>query len=77
MSQLDASFLHIEDHVRHMHIGSAANRMGGGDGGLWDEEAGFYFDRLKLPDGRCFPIAGSLPARDELPGARLPEAAPA
>jgi hypothetical protein len=24
MSPLDASFLHIEDHVSHMHIGSAA-----------------------------------------------------
>jgi hypothetical protein len=40
-----------------VHIGSAANRTTGSDSGLWDEEAGFYFDRLQLPDGRSFPIA--------------------
>jgi hypothetical protein len=30
-------------------IASAANQMG--DGGLWDEEDGFYYDVLQLPDG--------------------------
>ena len=37
-----------------VYIGAAINRVGGVDGGLWDEEAGYYFDALKLPDGRCF-----------------------
>jgi hypothetical protein len=40
-----------------VYIGAAVNRMGGGEDGLWSEADGFYFDRLKLPDGRCFPIA--------------------
>ena len=38
-------------------IGAAVNRIGGREGGLWDEQEGFYFDALKLPDGRCFRIA--------------------
>ena len=40
-----------------VYIGAAVNRMGGGEDGLWSEADGFYFDRLQLPDGRCFPIA--------------------
>jgi hypothetical protein len=40
-----------------VQIGAAVNRIGGADGGLWNDPAGYYFDRLKLPDGRCFPIA--------------------
>jgi hypothetical protein len=43
-----------------VYIGAAVNRIGGDEGtegGLWNEAEGFYFDRLKLPDGRCFPIA--------------------
>ncbi len=39
-----------------VHIGAALNRLGGADDGLWDDADGFYFDRLKMPDGRCFPI---------------------
>ena len=50
-----------------VYIGTALNRMGGREGGLWDEQDGYYFDALKLPDGRCFPIrahsiAGLIPA---------------
>ncbi len=30
------------------------NRLGGG--GLWDEEDGFFYDRLRLPDGRKIPM---------------------
>ena len=49
-----------------VYIGAAVNRVGGEDGGLWDEKEGFYFDVLKLPDGRCFrinahTIAGLIP----------------
>jgi len=65
-----------EDHVyedlatkffeHFVYIGAALNRMGGRAGGLWHEEEGFYFDLLKLPDGRCIPIkaqtiAGLIP----------------
>ncbi len=37
-----------------LYIASAMNRMG--DGGLWDEEDGFYYDWLRLPDGRKIPL---------------------
>ena len=33
-----------------LYIAHAMNRMGGG--GLWDETDGFFYDRLRLPDGR-------------------------
>ena len=51
-----------------VYIGAAVNRMGGREGGLWHEEEGYYFDALKLPDGRDFPIkaltiAGLVPLR--------------
>ena len=50
-----------------VYIGAAVNRVGGLENGLWDEEAGFYFDVLKLQDGRCFEmkahtIASLIPA---------------
>jgi hypothetical protein len=32
-------------------IGAAVNRLGGD--GLWDEEDGFYYDMLRLPDGQA------------------------
>jgi hypothetical protein len=48
-----------------VYIGEAVNRVGEG-AGLWNEEAGFYFDRLKLPDGHscaieAYTIAGLIP----------------
>jgi hypothetical protein len=36
-----------------VHITEAMNNMGGGRHGLWDEEDGFYYDVLHLPDG-CY-----------------------
>jgi len=39
-----------------VYIGAALNRVDDERRGLWDEAAGFYFDVLKLPDGRCFEI---------------------
>ncbi len=41
-----------------IYIGAAVNRVGGIEGGLWDDADGYYFDALKLPDGRTFPIKG-------------------
>jgi hypothetical protein len=37
-----------------LYIASAMNRLG--DGGLWDEEDGFFYDRLRMPDGRKIPM---------------------
>ncbi len=36
-------------------IASAMNRMGGATG-LWDDQDGFYYDVLRLPDGRAVPL---------------------
>ncbi len=49
-----------------VYIGDALNQLGGGADGLWDEEQGWYFDVLQLPDGRRLPmravtIAGLVP----------------
>ena len=49
-----------------IYIGAAINRVGQFECGLWNESAGYYFDVLQLPDGRCFPlsaqtIAGLIP----------------
>ena len=40
-----------------IYIGAAMNRLGGQQGGLWHEAAGYYFDVLHLPDGSCQPVA--------------------
>jgi hypothetical protein len=37
-----------------IYIGAAINKMGGG--GLWNTEDGYYYDQLRMPDGRCIPI---------------------
>ncbi|MCX6593662.1 MAG: glucosidase [Acidobacteria bacterium] len=37
-----------------LYIAHAMNRSG--DEGLWDEEDGFYYDRLQFPDGRSMPL---------------------
>ncbi len=49
-----------------VYIGEAVNRVGDQGLGLWNEQAGFYFDRLKLPDGgscamQAYSIAGLIP----------------
>src|SRR4029078_1196990 len=37
-----------------LYIAAAMN--GFGDGGLWDETDGFFYDRLRLPNGRSIPM---------------------
>ena len=37
-----------------LYIASAMNRLG--EGGLWDEEDGFFYDWLRLPEGRKIPM---------------------
>ena len=39
-----------------VHITEAMNHMGQDGNGLWDEEDGFYYDVLHLPDGSHRPI---------------------
>jgi len=39
-----------------VHITHAMNHMGGDGVGLWDEEDGFFYDVLRLPDGRRHPL---------------------
>jgi hypothetical protein len=36
-----------------LHIAEAMTNMAGAEIGLWDDEDGFYYDELNLPDGRC------------------------
>ena len=48
------------------HFVYIAHAMGhrGDDGmGLWNEEHGFFYDVLKLPDGSHFPMRSSLDGR--------------
>ncbi len=45
-----------------VYIGAAVNRVGGREGGLWHDDDGFYFDALKLPDGRAFTIRANTVA---------------
>ena len=37
----------------YMWIASAMSHMGGGDMAMWDEEDGFFYDVLRLPDGKA------------------------
>ena len=48
-----------------VYIGAAVNKMGGRQGGLWDDEDGYYYDVLKLPDGRCFPHQRAVDRRTD------------
>jgi hypothetical protein len=38
----------------YLYIADAINKMAGG--GLWEDDDGFYYDRLMLPDGTKFPL---------------------
>ena len=42
-------------------IGTALNKVG--DDGMWDEEDGFYYDVLRLPDGTRLAAQGPLAGR--------------
>jgi hypothetical protein len=39
-----------------LYIAHAMNHMGGDGCSLWDEEDGFFYDTLRLPDGRRIPM---------------------
>jgi hypothetical protein len=39
-----------------VRIADAIDAIGGSPNGLWNEIAGYYYDVLKLPDGRALPI---------------------
>lgn len=39
-----------------VYIATALSKIGGQEGGLWDEQDGFFYDILHLPDGRYTPL---------------------
>lgn len=39
-----------------LYISHAINNFGTSRNGLWDDEDGFYYDRLNLPDGKQIPL---------------------
>jgi hypothetical protein len=39
-----------------LYIAFAMNEMTGRESGLWDEEDGFFYDQIILPDGTAFPV---------------------
>ncbi len=39
-----------------LHIAHAMNHVGGEEQSLWNEEDGFFYDTLHLPDGRMIPM---------------------
>ncbi|MBZ0317392.1 MAG: glucosidase [Anaerolineae bacterium] len=39
-----------------VYIATALSTIGGQEGGLWDEQDGFFYDILHLPDGRYAPL---------------------
>jgi Glycosyl hydrolase family 63 C-terminal domain len=39
-----------------LYIANAIDGIGSADIALWDEEDGFYYDAMRLPDGRQFPL---------------------
>jgi hypothetical protein len=39
-----------------LYIAQAMTRLGDREGGLWDEEDGFYYDILHAADGSCYPL---------------------
>jgi hypothetical protein len=39
-----------------LFIAKAINHLGEDGVGMWDEEDGFFYDALHMPDGSCFPL---------------------
>ncbi len=39
-----------------LYIAHAINNIQGTENGLWDEDDGFYYDQLELPDGTSYPL---------------------
>ena len=49
--------------VEHFLWIASAMMHAGGDTGMWDEEDGFFYDVLRLPDGRAAAAEGALDGR--------------
>jgi hypothetical protein len=56
LAQADSAYEDIASKFfeHFLYIASAMNTMAGG--GLWDEEEGFFFDRIRLPGGNLLPL---------------------
>jgi hypothetical protein len=52
MSDADYADMALKFCEHYFWIASSMTRVGGGDTGMWDEEDGFFYDVLRLPDGR-------------------------
>ena len=68
IAQEDASYedMAVKFFEHFIYIADAINNLGGQTDGLWDEERGFYYGVLNLPDGRriqldCETIIGAIP----------------
>jgi hypothetical protein len=58
LAKTDASYEDIASKFfeHFLYIADAIDRIGDRDTALWDEADGFYYDVLRLPDGRQFPL---------------------
>ncbi|HTY61350.1 MAG TPA: glucosidase [Acidobacteriota bacterium] len=58
LAQLNPSYEDIASKFfeHFLYIANAMNHLGGEGGSLWDEEDGFFYDRLHLSDGRSIPL---------------------
>jgi hypothetical protein len=54
LAQVNRAYEDIASKFFEHFLYIAASMNGSADGGLWDEEDGFYYDRLRLPHGGSF-----------------------
>jgi hypothetical protein len=56
LAQVNANYEDIASKFfeHFVYIANAINEIGGA--GLWDDEDGFFYDRMRLPDGAVFPM---------------------
>jgi len=53
MSDPEYADMAVKFFEHFLWIASAMGHMGGGNTGMWDEEDGFFYDVLRLPDGQA------------------------